>query len=115
MTIRAIRALLCAVGFICASSGFTAAQMKGPGGGEPKEGGVHIRAVPEGGAAGLKTVNPERGKISDNESPRPQDRTTVKSRKSNTSDRMGGGGGAKGGGAAISDQASGGVLTKKRN
>lgn len=36
------------------------------------------------------------GKISDNESPRPQDRTTVKSSKSNTSDRMGGGGGGKG-------------------
>ena len=33
------------------------------------------------------------GKISDNESPRPQDRATVKSSKSNTSDRMGGGGG----------------------
>jgi hypothetical protein len=39
---------------------------------------------------------PRRGKISDNESPRPQDRTTVKNSKSNTSDRMGGGGGVGG-------------------
>lgn len=52
-----------------------------------------------GGDASMRKAkgrNNASGKISDNESPRPQDRATVKSGKSNTSDRMGGGGGGKG-------------------
>ncbi len=53
-----------------------------------------------GGDASMRKAkggNSASGKITDNESPRPQDRAIVKSGKSNTSDRMGGGGGSKGG------------------
>jgi hypothetical protein len=43
-----------------------------------------------------KTGNNTSRQITDNESPRPQDRATVKSGNSNTSDRMGGAGGGRG-------------------
>jgi hypothetical protein len=73
MSIRLIGALLCGAGF------------------------VFITAT--GASAGQRLTIQQAlvgGKISDNESPLPQNRTTVKGGKSNTGDRMGGGGGAKG-------------------
>jgi hypothetical protein len=80
MTIRFIGPLRCggALSLVCGATMFTATV------GHAQSGGVGIYIV----------GNPDtKRKISDNESPRPQDRTTVKSSKSNTSDRMGSGGG----------------------
>jgi len=79
MTIRFISPLLCfgALSLVCGAMMFTATA------GHAQSGGIGIYIV----------GNPTKSKISDNESPRPRDRISVKSSKSNTSDRMGGGGG----------------------
>jgi hypothetical protein len=73
MSIRLIGALLCGAGF------------------------VFITAT--GASAGQRLTIQQAlvgGKISDNESPLPQNRTTARSGKSNTGNRIGGGGGTKG-------------------
>ena len=70
---------LCAVGFLCASSGQTVAQ--GIVLNLPWAKGDQINRDPGKGTNARRTGT-----------------TTVKSSKSNTSDRMGGGGGAKAGG-----------------
>ena len=78
MTIRFIGPLLCggALSLVCGAMMFTATA------GHAESRGIGIYIV----------GNPTKSKVSDNESPRPRDRTTVKSSKSSTSDRMGGGG-----------------------
>ena len=89
MTIRATGALLCAVGFLCASADLVAAQQGR---------GATVIVAPVWNNQGMTKAKS----------------TTVKSSKSNTSDRMGGGGGTKGA-APIADQANVGVQTKKKN
>jgi hypothetical protein len=101
MTIRATGALLCAVGFLCASSGLVAAKdgiiLNTSGGGFlPKQG----KKTPDTANPNspTSTIRVDTGNMSDKKKV----------------DRMGGGGGTKGA-APISDQANSGVLTKKKN